>query len=150
MIGVAQSMRPRAADGGAPDDLQVEHDARAARRAAFRRIRRFRASLAPLARPPSRSGGSDLKPSARIILAALQAAAPEPVPLLTLALLVWPERPERRAVGSLQNHVSKLRATLLWRGVGQEVQSISRDGGLCYRLVPAGYPRHFRTSSLEV
>lgn len=76
--------------------------------------------------------------NSRAILNALTAAHPEPLPILTLALMLWPEDPERRCRQTVYTYVSRLRMAQRLARAAVLVTSIKRrDGSRAYGLVSA-------------
>lgn len=80
-----------------------------------------------------------LTASESALLTALTRAAPEPLPVLTLARVLWPEgdvpgRPRH----TIETHLSRLRAALRYAGDPRTVAHVRRrDGSGAYALVKA-------------
>ncbi len=72
------------------------------------------------------------------ILHALRAASPEPLPLLTLARVVWPDAAPRNWRSTLFTHVYRLRARLAAEGASETVATVLRsDGSYAYWITAA-------------
>ena len=96
---------------------------------------------------PSRTSGkkpwrpTQFSAAGRQILRALLVAHPDPLPIPTLLLVVWPADPERRSLRVLFNHVSHLRQALRIAGSRTEIETVRRnDGTAAYRVIQPDAP----------
>jgi hypothetical protein len=90
-------------------------------------------------------------PKSRILYAALRAAQPEPLPLLTLAQLVWQgEARPANPTAALRMQVHRLREGLCQSAIDEDVKYVQREGAPPgWRLTRRGAARFLPVSGLK-